>query len=34
MESQPVIPAAPYWNSAVTDGGIKLELIGAIWGFS
>ena len=24
----------PHWNSAVTDGGIILELIGIIWGFS
>ena len=24
----------PYWNSAVTDGGIILELPGIIWGFS
>ena len=30
---EPVVDS-PYWNSAVTDGGVILELIGVIWGFS
>ena len=31
---QYAITGNPYWNSAITDGGIILELIGVIWGFS